>query len=202
MHALQLGLFGGGGPSVDASFSRLRHRTLEHGAWFDWAPDWLAGSHEVFESLRARTRWRNERTQMYDRVVDVPRQMAMIPEDGPGHPAFALVQRALQTRYGTYLDRVSLGLYRNAQDSVALHGDRGMRDLDQDTLMAIVSVGDRRRFLLKPRAGGRSISLQLGGGDLLVMGGSIQRTYLHGVPKVARAGPRIACMFRSSNLSY
>jgi alkylated DNA repair dioxygenase AlkB len=36
----------------------------------------------------------------------------------------------------------------------------------------------------------------LGGGDLFVMGGTAQRTWRHGVPKVAEAGPRIAVMFR------
>jgi len=46
--------------------------------------------------------------------------------------------------------------------------------------------------------GGASIPFHLGGGDLLVMGGTCQRTWRHGIPKVAQAGPRIALMFRPS----
>jgi alkylated DNA repair dioxygenase AlkB len=33
-------------------------------------------------------------------------------------------------------------------------------------------------------------------GDLLVMGGSCQRTWRHAIPKVASAGPRISVTFR------
>jgi alkylated DNA repair dioxygenase AlkB len=61
-----------------------------------------------------------------------------------------------------------------------------------------VSVGASRRFLMRPVAGGPSLSFSLGRGDLLVMGGSCQRTWLHGIPKSRTVGaqPRIAVMFR------
>lgn len=57
-------------------------------------------------------------------------------------------------------------------------------------------VGAPRKFLLRRAGGGPSRSLTLGWGDLLVMGGTCQRTYQHAIPKVARAAPRIALMFR------
>jgi len=63
-------------------------------------------------------------------------------------------------------------------------------------VVALVSVGEPRRLLLRPRGGGRSRSYQFGGGDLLVMGGTCQRTWEHTIPKVARAGPRISLAFR------
>jgi alkylated DNA repair dioxygenase AlkB len=59
-------------------------------------------------------------------------------------------------------------------------------------------VGGQRRFLLRPYGGGHSIALNLGWGDLLVMGGTCQRTWQHCLPKVAHAEPRIAIMFRPS----
>ncbi len=62
--------------------------------------------------------------------------------------------------------------------------------------MAIVSIGERRPFRLRPKGGGPSIGYDLGRGDLLVMGGTCQRTWDHGVPKVARAGPRMSLTFR------
>jgi alkylated DNA repair dioxygenase AlkB len=41
------------------------------------------------------------------------------------------------------------------------------------------------------------VRYQLGHGDLLVMGGSCQRTWEHAVPKTtAAAGPRISIQFR------
>src|SRR5262249_40235264 len=98
-------------------------------------------------------------------------------------------------RYGTAFERVSLGLYRDGQDSVAWHGDYVARRISE-AIVATVSVGAPRRFLLRPHGGGRSGAVSLGWGDLIVMGGSCQRTYQHSVPKVANAEPRIAIMFR------
>jgi alkylated DNA repair dioxygenase AlkB len=64
-------------------------------------------------------------------------------------------------------------------------------------MVAIVSLGAARPFGLKPKAGGPGLRLQAGHGDLLVMGGSCQRTWLHGIPKVASClGARISIQFR------
>jgi alkylated DNA repair dioxygenase AlkB len=90
---------------------------------------------------------------------------------------------------------VSLGYYRNGEESVAWHGDYVARKLPT-AQVATISVGEPRRFLLRPKGGGRSLALRLGWGDLLVMGGSCQRTFEHSIPKVAHAGPRIAIMLR------
>ena len=76
--------------------------------------------------------------------------------------------------------------YRDGRDSVAWHGDTIGRGRTQDTMVAIVSLGDPRRLALRPRGGGDSIAVTLGHGDLVVMGGSCQRTWEHAVPKVAR----------------
>ena len=63
--------------------------------------------------------------------------------------------------------------------------------------MAIVSLGAPRQLALRPRGGGPSRRVALGPGDLLVMGGSCQRTWDHAVPKTARpVGPRISVQFR------
>jgi alkylated DNA repair dioxygenase AlkB len=130
---------------------------------------------------------------MYDRMVAVPRLVAG-PEDG-GHPLLDEMRLALSARHLEPFVRVSYALYRDGGDSVAWHGDTGARDRPE-ALVATVSLGAPRRFLLRPAAGGRSLSFYLGGGDLFVMVGSAQRTFRHAVPKVAQAGPRIAVMFR------
>ena len=95
----------------------------------------------------------------------------------------------------TDLRTVSANLYRDGRDSVAWHGDQIEKDVEEP-LVALVSLGEPRRFLLRPRGGGRSIAVTLGRGDLLVTGGTTQRTWDHCVPKVARAGPRISIAFR------
>jgi alkylated DNA repair dioxygenase AlkB len=88
-------------------------------------------------------------------------------------------------------------LYRDGRDSVAWHGDTIGRSATEDTLVAIISFGSPRSLLLRPRAGGPSLSFRLGHGDLLVMGGSCQRTWEHAVPKTAQhVGPRVSIQFR------
>jgi alkylated DNA repair dioxygenase AlkB len=188
-------LFGSGDPGLDPGLGGLRRITLGAGAWLDHLPGWLEGHEALFEALRATTRWQRQRRRMYERVVDVPRLVATLPDDGPGHPVLALASTALSRHYGLALDRISLAYYRDGRDSVAWHGDRLGRLVD-DTVVAILSVGAPRRFLLRPAAGGASRAFDLGWGDLLVMGGSCQRTWHHAVPKTALADPRISVQFR------
>jgi alkylated DNA repair dioxygenase AlkB len=67
-------------------------------------------------------------------------------------------------------------------------------------MVAIVSVGDPRRLALRLRDrvdGAGSLSFEMGHGDLVVMGGSCQRTWEHSIPKTSRpVGPRISIQFR------
>jgi len=193
--AAQLGLFGKEAATIDRCFGKLVRTELAEGAWFDYAPGWLAGHADVMEALVASIRWRQERREMYERMVEVPRLYAVLPEDGVGHPVLELMRQVLSEKYASAFSRVSLGYYRDGRDSVAWHGDRIARQLP-DALVATVSVGTPRRFLLRQVGGGRSLALSLGWGDLLVMGGSCQRTWQHCVPKVKHAAPRVAIMFR------
>ena len=188
-------LFGSGEPRLDLALSGLRRLTLTAGAWVDHLPGWLEGHDAVFEWLRRTTRWEHHRRRMYERVVDVPRLVAELPDDGPGHPVLGDAADALSRRYGLGLPRISLAYYRDGRDSVAWHGDRLGRLVD-DTVVAILSLGEPRRFLLRPVTGGASRCFELGWGDLLVMGGSCQRTWQHAVPKTAHAGPRMSVQFR------
>lgn len=199
MNAWQPSLLGRDTPSIDPSFSGLVHRVLGRGAWVDHHPGWLTGHETVFESLRHSTRWEASRRQMYDRVVDVPRLTARLPDAGPGHPILATMSAALSDRYGWRLESLGMALYRDGRDSVAWHGDR-MGALKPDCVVATVSLGTPRRFLLRPRGGGGSLSFSLGWGDLVVMGGSCQATWEHTVPKAADVrGPRISVMFRPAS---
>ena len=177
-------------------------RRTELSAWVDHLPGWLAGADALFTALAAEVPWRAERRPMYDRVVEVPRLLCFYDEDAElPHPALHEAKQALDAHYGPVLGEpfrtAGLCLYRDGRDSVAWHGDRIGRSSTQDTMVAIVSVGAPRPLLLRPRTGGPSRRYELGHGDLVVMGGSCQRTWDHAVPKTARAvGPRISIQFR------
>ena len=191
----QAWLLGRDPPRCDAAFATVERLALAEGAWLELARGWLAGHATLFDELRQNVAWREESRRMYDRVVDVPRRVAVLPP-AARPPAVEAMRLALERRYATPFPRVSVALYRDGRDSVAWHGDYVARTLPE-ALVATVSVGAPRKFLVRPTGGGKaSLSLRLGCGDLLVMGGTCQRTHQHAIPKTARAEPRIAIMFR------
>ncbi|OKI54459.1 alpha-ketoglutarate-dependent dioxygenase AlkB [Streptomyces sp. MJM1172] len=204
MHALQGSLFDQADETGLGPLHGLRRTELGAGAWVDHLPGWLTGADALFERLAAEVPWRAERRRMYDREVEVPRLLAFYGEGEPlPHPALTTARTALSRHYAAELGEpfatAGLCLYRDGRDSVAWHGDRNGRSATEDTMVAIVSVGDPRDLTLRPRDGGATLlRLPLGHGDLVVMGGSCQRTMEHAVPKSARAvGPRISVQFRT-----
>jgi alkylated DNA repair dioxygenase AlkB len=181
----------------------VQRHTLTAGAWVDVLRGWVRGSDAIFETLLTEVDWRAERRQMYDGVVDVPRLLRWYGGDEAlPHPALTEAKARLCEHYAAELGEefVTAGmcLYRDGNDSVAWHGDTIGRSAHVDTMVAIVSFGSPRNLMLRPRAGGHeTLKFPLGHGDLIVMGGSCQRTWEHAIPKTARpVGPRISVQFR------
>ncbi|MEU0855345.1 alpha-ketoglutarate-dependent dioxygenase AlkB [Streptomyces griseofuscus] len=181
----------------------LGRTVLGAGAWIDVLPGWLTGADTLFEQLAAEVPWRAERRKMYDNVVAVPRLLAFYGTADPlPHPVLDEARAALSRHYAKELGEpfatAGLCYYRDGRDSVAWHGDRIGKGAREDTMVAILSVGEPRDLLLRPAGGGGgTVRRPLGHGDLIVMGGSCQRTWEHCVPKTARAaGPRISVQFR------
>jgi alkylated DNA repair dioxygenase AlkB len=184
-------------------FGRMLARTeLSRGAWVDVRPGWLTGAADLFGRLASDVPWRAERRQMYERMVDVPRLLCFYGAGEPlPDPVLETAREALNAHYAAELGEpfvtAGLCLYRDGRDSVAWHGDTIGRGRREDTMVAILSLGAPRALLLRPRGGGPGQRYELGHGDLIVMGGSCQRTWEHAVPKTARpVGPRISVQFR------
>ncbi len=135
---------------------------------------------------------------MWGTKVDEPRLSVRHWPDAP--VLVAQLGAALGVAYGCDLSAVSANYYRDGADSVAFHGDTAGR-YRAETVVAIVSLGAPRRFLVRPKGGGRSRCFALADGDLLVMGGTCQHTFDHAVPKMSRAGPRVSLMFREPGVS-
>jgi len=231
------------GPAVGSLAGTVRHH-LARGAWVDLLPGWVRGD-GLLERLLEDVPWRAERRPMYDRVVDVPRLLCHYGEgEALPHPVLESIRDALNVRYapelGEPLVSAGLCLYRDGADSVAWHGDTIGRGRTSDTMVAIVSLGSPREFLLRPRGGGAvaraiagsdlsalrttehraeqsaehravptravsgsgTIRHTLHHGDLVVMGGSCQRTWEHAVPKTSRSvGPRVSIQLRPRGVS-
>ncbi|WP_067441765.1 alpha-ketoglutarate-dependent dioxygenase AlkB [Nocardioides jensenii] len=201
----QANLFDVAADPAAGSLAPARRTTLTRGAWVDVRPNWIAGADDVFTTLVNSVPWRAERREMWDRVVDVPR---LVHTYGVGEPLpHALLDSARERLSGHYLpelgepfETAGCCYYRDGRDSVAWHGDTIGRGRHEDTMVAIVSFGDPRKLMLRPRGGGGSVSFTMGHGDLLVMGGSCQRTWEHCVPKTAHSGPRVSVQFRPLNV--
>jgi alkylated DNA repair dioxygenase AlkB len=194
-------------------FDHAERRWLGDGAWVDVRAGWLTGADTLFDELLTAIPWRAEQRQMYDKVLDVPRLVSFhdLAQERAPHPGLARLRVRLNDAYahelGEPFTTVGLCLYRDGNDSVAWHGDTIGRSSTEDTMVAVLSLGATRVFALRPRTArasdGRRTSVRLpqGHGDLLVMGGSCQRTWEHAVPKTARpTGPRISIQFRPRNV--
>jgi alkylated DNA repair dioxygenase AlkB len=178
-----------------------RRRELTHGAWVDLRPGWISGADDLLATLIDSVPWRAEQRQMYDRMLPVPRLVCTYDESATlPHPLLHTARDDLTAHYRTELPEgfatAGCCYYRDGSDSVAWHGDTIGRGKTEDTMVAILSLGAPRPLLLRPRGGGASLKFILGHGDLLVMGGSCQRTWEHAVPKTSGVGPRVSVQFR------
>jgi alkylated DNA repair dioxygenase AlkB len=185
------------GVELDAGFCGVQRRDLGDGAWVDHGPGWCRGADDLFARILAATPWAGREVRMYDRVLPEPRLTHRWRlDDGPAPPVeLQEMARVLSDRYEVEFTQVGANLYRDGSDSVAWHGDRVARELPE-AIVALVSLGAVRPFRLRPTGGGASVGYLPGPGDLLVMGGSCQRTWQHSVPKTRPVGPRVSIQFR------
>jgi alkylated DNA repair dioxygenase AlkB len=184
--------------SLDATFSRLQRFWLDAASWVDVVPGWVSGSAALFQQLVETRAWSQRTRWMYERQVLEPRLTASWSAargDPLSPPVLEEMRATLSARYGVELDSLGFNLYRTGEDSVAWHRDKIDRRIEEP-VVGLVSLGARRRILLRPRGGGSSHGFPLGHGDLLVTGGRTQRDWEHSVPKVAHAAPRLSLAFR------
>jgi alkylated DNA repair dioxygenase AlkB len=202
--AWQPTLFDGPGVTVriDPSFHGVRRHELSDGAWVDVVPRWCRGADALLARLLSEVPWSPQRhVRMYDSIVAEPRLTHRWEIDADPGPPPELLEMAelLSERYGIVFTQVGANLYRDGADSVAWHGDRVARELPTATV-ALVSLGAVRPFRLRPAGGGTGVGFLPGPGDLLVMGGTCQRTWQHAVPKVRASAPRVSVQFRHAYL--
>jgi alkylated DNA repair dioxygenase AlkB len=193
----QPSLLDGSRVELDRAFRGRRRHALTDEAWIDHVPGWCRGADLLFAELMRTTPWVGREVRMYDRVLPEPRLThRWLLDRGPDPPpTLVAMARLIGARYRVELTQIGVNLYRDGSDSVAWHGDRVARELPE-AVVALVSLGALRPFRLRPTGGGQSVAFLPGPGDLLVMGGSCQRTWQHSVPKVRSAGPRISVQFR------
>lgn len=99
-------------------------------------------------------------------------------------------------RTGCEFDSVLANRYREGREYMGWHSDNEAA-LGARPVIASLSLGATRRFVLKRRQGAPKIELALAHGSLLVMAGETQANYRHALPRTARpVGERINLTFR------
>lgn len=198
-------LFGDPGSAVAGpgrarlSYDGLVRHVLDERSWVDVVGGWLPAHAALFDELQAGAPWAQRTRRMGDQDVLEPRLVAVYPYDELLPPSLEELRAVLSARYGVEVDSCLVNLYRDGGDAVAWHGDTVRHRLDRPVVLT-VSLGARRRFLIKPLGGGPVVlGLTTGEGDLVVMGGRTQHEWLHAVPRDERAsGARMSVTFRHS----
>ena len=158
---------------------------MDERSWVDVARGWLPEADELYAVLAEKAPWKQGTVWRYDHTWDEPRLSAWIrPGPTAPHPLVTLVHKELRRQYGVALDGASLCWYRDGNDAMAPHRDDDLRWCE-DTVIAILTLGARRPWTLGPRAQ-RTVAHDIApaSGDLLVMGGATQMSWIHGVPRV------------------
>ena len=178
-----------------------------HPRCIDYYPDWVDDADQLFKLLWEEIAWEQHTITLYGRDVLSPRLTAWMG-DGPyrysgivNEPtswpeALVELRKRLQDALGVEFNSCLANLYRDGADSMGYHSDNEP-ELGAQPTIASISLGDRRRFVLRHRSTGERWSWDLGHGDLLVMRDESQSNYAHAIPKTSRqVGPRMNLTFR------
>ena len=173
----------------------------------DYYPGWVEDADRLFGVLQDQIAWEQHQLTIYGRTMSTPRLTAwigdsayrysgIVNEPAPWPEALASLQERLRQELRVDFNSCLANLYRDGTDSMGYHSDNEP-ELGPRPTIASVSLGDRRRFVLRRRATGERWGWDLGQGDLLVMCDDSQSDYAHAVPKTARpVGPRMNLTFR------
>jgi len=183
----------------------VRRLELSQHSWVDVVEGFARNADADFNEILASAPWQQGEVLRYDSYVAEQRLGAGLRADS--RPLFRQTELHLEATYRRRFSGVAAVLYRDGSDHQGLHSDRQLRWLD-DTLIAIVVLGQRRPFVVRRRspmaeinrtAAGQDPSdtvLNPGEGDMIVMGGAMQREFLHGVPAFDTPNPRISLTWR------
>jgi alkylated DNA repair dioxygenase AlkB len=173
----------------------------------DYYPGWVADADQLFATLRDEIAWEQHVVTLYGRTMPTPRLTAwmgngayrysgIVNEPGPWPRTLVELRERLRRELGVDVNSCLANLYRDGTDSMGYHSD-DEPELGSRPTIASVSLGDRRRFVLRHRRTGERWSWDLGQGDLLVMRDESQSDYAHAVPKTSRpVSPRLNLTFR------
>ena len=163
----------------------------------------------LFSKLLTHLHWQEEDIFIFSKWVKVPRLMcwhgdpnAYYQYSGVSHQPlpWTLELQSIREKVEQYcqctFNSVLANLYRDGRDSMGCHAD-DERELGINPTIASLSLGEERLFKMHHKKSKQSLSINLQHGDLLIMGGTCQRYWMHSVPKTkVHKTPRINLTFR------
>jgi len=176
-------------------------------------PGFIADHKEAMAHLLATLELEERTIKLYGKPVKMPRLVGWYGDASrsytfsgetftpkPMTGLLSVIRHNLHQSEGVNFNSCLVNLYRDGSDSVGWHADDEpmLGPSPDDIRIASISLGADRRFLLRENADrSRKSEFLLGGGSLLVMGGDLQKTHQHSVPKTKRpVGPRMNLTFR------
>ena len=187
-------------------------RDLGEGAWVALLEGFVADDRVVMERLRTTLPLGTQTIRLAGREVQSPRLVSWHGDadahyrysgrtfaPNPWTPELLALKAELDAAVGVAFNSVLANYYRDGRDSMGEHADDEpeLGPSPDNVLIASVSLGARRRFLLRDRRRRLTHEFVLGAGNLLVMGGTTQRHFTHRVPRTAESvGPRMNLTFR------
>lgn len=183
----------------------LRRRNLHGAAWLDLDPDFLGpdASAQLLRDLTEQIPWEQKPIKVYGREVMQPRLVSWagdVPYRYSGQtlppralpPILAKLNEQMRDLTGVPFNHVLLNRYRNGRDYMASHADNEP-ELGYCPIIAALSLGAHRKFRLTPKFTHDKrlrrrlrVNVPLSNGSLMVMGGRMQHTWRHEVPKTLK----------------
>ncbi len=194
----------------------LRRRNLHGASWLDLDPCFLStdAAARMQQELTEQIPWEQKPIRVFGREVMQPRLVSWagdVPYRYSGQtlpvrelpPVLAKLNQRMRELTGVPFNHVLLNRYRDGKDYMASHADNEP-ELGYCPVIAALSLGAQRGFRLTPRfTQDKSlrrrlrVNVPLSHGSLMVMGGRMQHTWRHEVPKAMKVkGERINLTFR------
>ena len=190
----------------------MERNELKYGAWTHYDSSWLSEEQcdKLFVWLCSHLDWEVRSIFALGKEVKQPRLMSWcgnIPYRYSGQTLeprlipepLSELQSQLSILCDTPFNHIVLNRYRDGRDHMSLHADNEP-ELGRNPVIAAVSLGATRtlRIVPKHKRGQRKLSqnIVLENGSLLIMGGRMQHTWRHSVPKNKDTNERINITFR------
>jgi alkylated DNA repair dioxygenase AlkB len=176
-------------------------------SFFDYVPDWLEPG-QLMQELVSQLAWEQREIVLFGRRIPQPRLIAWAGELPYRYSGQTLEPRAFGSALTFLRERVErftgqqfnhalVNRYRDGNDSMGFHAD-AEPELGENPIVASVSLGATRRFVIEKKKDRKRFTLDLEHGSLLIMGGRCQHEFRHAVPKTrSPVGERINVTWRN-----